>query len=254
MKLMGRHVSLESFERAARAMLAEVIRVRVDLILGLPDDPVGWASEPVHALPPATSRSLAFTLWLKSSDFRARACEAVALVRQVLSDNPHTTLQIVLEPCGDPRHLEPDLLEDLLAACHESLSYLDWFYSLHPVRLLGAKRLVVLLPGGAADLLEEDWREAIEERAAVVYISAAATTQDPTELVSIGESGWTARTSTTPTTVLHPTPPRPGGGGGRDGPCVGQAHAEGDLVAIPLLARPRRARLDRRANRAALAK
>ena len=39
-KLMGRHVSLEAFERGARAMLDEGIRVRVDLILGLPGDTV----------------------------------------------------------------------------------------------------------------------------------------------------------------------------------------------------------------------
>ena len=39
-KLMGRRVSLEAFERGARAMLDEGIRVRVDLILGLPGDTV----------------------------------------------------------------------------------------------------------------------------------------------------------------------------------------------------------------------
>ncbi|MGO9112265.1 MAG: B12-binding domain-containing radical SAM protein, partial [Thermoguttaceae bacterium] len=39
-KLMGRHVSLEAFERGARTMLDEGIRVRVDLILGLPGDTV----------------------------------------------------------------------------------------------------------------------------------------------------------------------------------------------------------------------
>ena len=39
-KLMGRHVSLEAFQRGARAMLDEGIRVRVDLILGLPGDTV----------------------------------------------------------------------------------------------------------------------------------------------------------------------------------------------------------------------
>ena len=39
-KLMGRHVSLEAFERGARAMLDEGLRVRVDLILGLPGDTV----------------------------------------------------------------------------------------------------------------------------------------------------------------------------------------------------------------------
>ncbi len=305
MKLMGRHVSLDSFERGARAMLAEGIRVRVNLILGLPGDTVdsirrgleyldrvrpftelqvfnlsilpGTAfrqtykelglefqprppyyvlktptlelddlymlmeeaqdvfgiifddlgepllpverdrsapllpgdaqdanispllpgegqgvravgsiasslirscmidlDEPVHPLPPATSRSLAFTLWLKSSDFRARATDAVALVRQVLTDNPHTTLQIILEPCGDPRHLAPELLEDLLAACHESLSYLDWFYSLHPLRLLGAKRLIVILPTEIENSVDDTWRSAIEERATIVWNTCAA--------------------------------------------------------------------------------
>jgi hypothetical protein len=316
MKLMGRHVSLESFERGARAMLAEGIRVRVDLILGLPgdtvdsvrrgleyldrvrpftelqvfnlsilpgtafrqtatelgleyqprppyyvlktptldlddlyilmeeaqdvfgivfddlgepvlpdecvqssrlfqgegryenvsprplgegqgvrvvesvasviarscifdlDDLIGKASDPAALLPHFASRSLAFTLVLKSSDFHARASDALALVRQVLADNPHTTFQIILEPCGDPQHLSPDLLEDLLAACHESLSYLDWFYSLHPVRLLGAKRLVVLLPPEIEESLEDVWRDAIEELATIVYTVRHKTSQD----------------------------------------------------------------------------
>ena len=307
-KLMGRYVSLESFERGARAMLDEGIRVRVDLILGLPGDTVdsvrrgleyldrvrpftelqvfnlsilpGTAfrqtagelglehqprppyyvlqtptlelddlymlmeeaqdvfgivfdepplpefgvpprsgescsegdkssplppgerggegdrsspllpgegqgvrvvasscllnlDDPVAPLPPAASRSLAFTLWLKSSDFRAHEAETIALVRQFLADNPHTTLQVVLEPQGDPRHLAPELLEDLLAASHENLSYLDWFYSLHPVRLLGAKRLIVLLPETAKESLDASWLDAIEDRATIVWDARA---------------------------------------------------------------------------------
>lgn len=125
--------------------------------------------KPVRScLPPADSRSLAFTLWLRSSNFRARASDAARAVRQFLADNPHTTLQIVIEPLGDPRHLTADLLEDVLAVSHESLSYLDWFYSLHPVRLLGAKRLVVLLPPGVEESLHASWRESIEDRAAIV--------------------------------------------------------------------------------------
>ena len=124
--------------------------------------------DPAPPLPPVAARSHAFTLWLKSCDFRARAGEAIAIVRQILADNPHTTLQIVLEPLGDPRHLTAELLEDFLAACHESLSYLDWFYSLHPVRLLGAKRLVVIIPEGVEESPDASWLDAIEDRATIV--------------------------------------------------------------------------------------
>ncbi len=297
-KLMGRHVSLEAFQRGARAMLDEGIRVRVDLILGLPGDTVdsvrrgleyldrqrpfselqvfnlsilpgtefrqtagdlGLEYQPrppyymlktptldledlyglmeeaqdvfgivFDALPPpeigtgegagspkegmrderfgmraaenggglatagfdlerhtqrsliidldapvsmtlpaASDRSLAFTLWLKSADFRGRVAEAAGLLRQVLVDNPHTTLQVILEPAGDPRHLTAEVLETLLAASHESLSYLDWFYSLHPVRLLGAKRLVVLLPAAMEESLDEAWLDEVEDRATI---------------------------------------------------------------------------------------
>jgi len=278
-KLMGRHISLEAFECGTKAMLDEGIRVRVDLILGLPGDTVdsvrrgleyldrvrpftelqvfnlsilpgtafrqtasdlgleyqprppyyvlktptldledlyglmeeaqdvfgivfdAWPEvkegiggggnsrgptdagtqdislqhqyrvdldAPVQtALPVASSRSLAFTLWLKSADFRVRAAEAAELVRQVLVDNPHTTLQVILEPVGDPRYLTAEVLEALLAASHESLSYLDWFYSLHPIRLLGAKRLVVLLSTAWEELLDAAWLDAMEDRATI---------------------------------------------------------------------------------------
>ena len=293
-KLMGRHFSLEAFQRGARAMLDEGIRVRVDLILGLPGDTVDsvrrgleyldrerpftelqvfnlsilpgtvfrqtagdlgleyqprppyyvlktpaldledlyglmeeaqdvfgivfdalpppevedlvptlrvgthWADAPrpcvvmgpqsghpvrFHAergnevvdldapvaatLGDASARSLAFTLWLRAIDFRVRAAEAAKLVRQVLADNPHTTLQVVLEPVGDPRHLTAEVLETLLAAGHESLSYLDWFYALHPIPLMGAKRLVVLLPSVLENSLDEAWLDEIEDRATI---------------------------------------------------------------------------------------
>jgi hypothetical protein len=278
-KLMGRHISMEAFERGARAMLDEGIRVRVDLILGLPGDTVdsvrrgleyldrvrpfselqvfnlsilpGTAfrqtagelgldyqprppyyvlktptldledlyglmeeaqevfgivfddlpppeidensdpqqrpaivsqtapllrslvidlDDPLALVPSADRRrSLAFTLWLKSVDFRAQVGAAVASIRQVLAENPHTTLQVVLEPTGDPRNLTAAVLESLLAACHESLSYLDWFYSLHPVRLQGAKRLVVLLPGTSKEAIETNWLDVIEDRATIVW-------------------------------------------------------------------------------------
>ena len=123
---------------------------------------------PVAAeLPAASARSLAFTLWLKSADFRSRIVEAAQCVRQVLVANPHTTLQVDLEPRGDPRLMTAELLEALLAASHESLSYLDWYYSLHPIRLFGAKRLVVLLPAAMKDSLDATWLDEIEDRATI---------------------------------------------------------------------------------------
>ena len=125
-------------------------------------------------LPAASARSLAFTLWLKSADFRARCrggCRGWC--GRSWLDNPHTTLQVVLEPAGDPRHLTAEVLETLLAASHESLSYLDWFYSLHPVRLLGAKRLVVLLPAAMEESLDEAWLDEIEDRATIHWASKA---------------------------------------------------------------------------------
>ena len=63
-----------------------------------------------------------------------------------MADNPHTTLQVVLEPSGDPERLTAETLESLLAACYRTTTYLDRYYSLQPGRLLGSKRLVVLLP------------------------------------------------------------------------------------------------------------
>ena len=63
-----------------------------------------------------------------------------------MTDNPHTTLEVVLEPTGDPLRLSMDVLERLLECCYRHPSYLDWYYSLHPGQLMGAKRLIVLAP------------------------------------------------------------------------------------------------------------
>jgi len=102
--------------------------------------------DPQPSLPPPERRAHVFTLSLRSGDFDARRHAAAGLVRQLLADNPHTTLQVVLEPAAGPEGLSTRAFELLLEACYSSTSYLDLFYSLHPNRLLGAKRLVVLLP------------------------------------------------------------------------------------------------------------
>ena len=68
-------------------------------------------------LPPAAQRSGAFELHLRSSDFRQHRDEACRLIRQLLDDNPHSTLRIVLEPTGDPSVLTMSFLQAIRTAC-----------------------------------------------------------------------------------------------------------------------------------------
>ena len=104
-----------------------------------------------------------------AGDFRDRRHEAVALVRRLLADNPHTTLQVVLEPAADPGRLTATVLESLLAACHADNSYLDWYYSLHPAGLLGAKRLVVVAPAGRRGEVDRAWIEMVGDCATLIW-------------------------------------------------------------------------------------
>ena len=50
--------------------------------------------------------------------FPPAAAEAADQIARLLADNPHTTLQVVLEPTGDPERLTVETLELLLAACY----------------------------------------------------------------------------------------------------------------------------------------
>lgn len=120
-------------------------------------------------LPPAADRAQGFTLWLRSADFHQRRREAAELIGRLLSDNPHTTLQIILEPTADPVRLTAETLELLLAACYRTTTYLDRYYSLHPGRLLGSKRLAVLLPSDQREHLADDWLNQISEHATLLW-------------------------------------------------------------------------------------
>jgi radical SAM superfamily enzyme YgiQ (UPF0313 family) len=256
--LMGRHVDLPAFERGVKALLAEDITVRLDLILGLPGDTMesirrgidyldrqrlftqlqlfhlsilpgtefrrdadklglDYQARPPYyvlqtptlemeqlrqlmdeaqdvfgvefdamppprlpevgendalragcivnldspaaarALPPATQRAQVFTLCLRSADFAARRQDAARLIEDVLAENPHTTLEVVLEPQGDPLRVTCGVLERLLESCYRNPSYLDWYYSLHPGQLMGAKRLVVLIPARERRRAGQQW-------------------------------------------------------------------------------------------------
>lgn len=288
-KLMGRPTNLASFERGARAMIGEGIRVCVDLILGLPGDtvdsvrraidylhrtqafsqaqafnlsilpgtafrddaaslrlryqprppyyvletptmgleemfmlmeevqeafgvefdapppprPEDWrnalhvdldqgvaaaaADADFAPLPPAEKRPQTFTLWLRSADFYARRHDVVRLVARLLADNPHTTLQVVVEPTAAAERLTAETLDMLLAACYEHPTYLDRYYSLHPGRLLGAKRVFVVLPLEQRSLLPASWRRTMARWATLLWRSNRAAEATSTVLGDLEE-------------------------------------------------------------------
>jgi radical SAM superfamily enzyme YgiQ (UPF0313 family) len=122
-------------------------------------------------------RALAFTIWFRSADFVATCERAKACIRQVLDENPFTTLQVVLEPAcnelndGLQARLSPRVLEAITQACQINPTYLDRFYAMQPGRPNGAKRLVVLLPGEMRRRIDERWLEEISEYATVAWRS-----------------------------------------------------------------------------------
>ena len=125
---------------------------------------------PAAALPPPARRAQAFTLWLRADDFHRRRKEAAAVLENLLADNPHTTLQVVIEPAGDLRRLSAAALESLLAACHASNSYLDWYYSLHPAGLLGAQAAGGRGAGPPPRAeVDRAWIEAVSDCTALVW-------------------------------------------------------------------------------------
>jgi radical SAM superfamily enzyme YgiQ (UPF0313 family) len=126
----------------------------------------GAQGESQAVLPP--SPSLACTLWFRSGDFHRHRQKAAEQIERLLGDNPHTTLQVVLEPTGDPERLTAETLELLLAACYRTTTYLDRYYSLQPGRLLGSKRLVVLLPPELRPRPSKSWRRRIAEFATLL--------------------------------------------------------------------------------------
>jgi radical SAM superfamily enzyme YgiQ (UPF0313 family) len=127
--------------------------------------------------PSAANRAQTFTLWLRSSDFTSHRKRAVEYVDQILTANPFTTLQIVLEPTGDPHLLNIQTCESILRAAFRHPTYLDRFYSVQPGRTKGAKRLIVVLPqafmpGSDDESAQEspspEWLANLEEIATII--------------------------------------------------------------------------------------
>ena len=122
-----------------------------------------------EAAVPLAPSALCYTLWLRSSDFHQHRQAAAELIARLLTANPHTTLQVILEPTADPRRLTPQTLETLLAICYRSPTYLDRYYSLHPGRLPGSKRLAVLLPLEWRAGLSGDWCRSVAYYATLLW-------------------------------------------------------------------------------------
>ncbi|MEN6406209.1 MAG: radical SAM protein [Thermoguttaceae bacterium] len=158
---------LEAFD----AQAADGRGCRVDL------DVLGQADHPTAVLP--ASPGLCFTLWLRSSDFRRDRNVAASLVERLLTDNPHLTLQVVLEPIGEPRRLTAETLELLLARCYQTITYLDRYYSLHPGRLLGAKRLFVRLSPEVREQADVEWLDRVSDLATLLESESVETARCP---------------------------------------------------------------------------
>lgn len=108
--------------------------------------------------------ALCYTLWFRSADFHGRRHAAAAIVERLLADNPHTTLQVILEPTAACERLTAETLELLLATCYRTPNYLDRYYSMHPSPLLGSKQLFVLLPE-TAGAYDDDWLDQMADYA-----------------------------------------------------------------------------------------
>lgn len=124
----------------------------------------------VPQLPPAADRAQAFVLWMRAADFRQQGDTAVRLIEQLLDDNPHSTLQVVLQP-RDAGSVTPALLHRLERACYRTTNYLDRFYSIVPGAgaIRGSKRLVVLLEGAQREQYRDDQLDTLADLATIVW-------------------------------------------------------------------------------------
>lgn len=134
----------------------------------------GSGSNSTPPLPPPAQRTQAFTLWFQGNSLSQQRTAVTATIAACLNDNPHSTLQIVLEPREHAAEITPEFLDDLLRVCYQTNSYLDRFYSMAPGRRKGAKRLVLLLSWSVRDNLGIDWIDSRGEYADIVWSDANA--------------------------------------------------------------------------------
>jgi Radical SAM superfamily/B12 binding domain len=147
-----------NFQRSST--LCELIEIDLEL---------SWSVSAKLAANPAACRAQALTIWIHGSQFRRSQAQLVELVERLLIDNPHTTLQIVLQPAHASSDIPIQLPSQLLQASYNQPNYLDRYYSLNPNGALGSKRVLILLPTGARDTLPEDWLTEVCQAATLAY-------------------------------------------------------------------------------------
>ncbi len=138
----------------------EIIEVEVD---------AAWNVDRLLAEHPSACRAQALTVWIRGNDFRARQADLLSLIERLLLDNPHSTMQIVLQPNQQATELPVDLPSRLLEACYRKPNYLDRYYSLNPNGTLGSKRVLILLPAECREQLPEPWLAQVGESCTIVY-------------------------------------------------------------------------------------
>lgn len=147
-------------------------------------------AESAARLPPPANRAQAFTLWLQAADFGRRCSCATALVNALLTDNPHSTLQIVLEPTWGSGGLSPLVLAEIQAACFRDTSYLDRFYSILPGCPKGAKRIVVLLSDADRNAWSDSQFEVVGDYATIAWRESAPTADGTPRSPTPLRSSW----------------------------------------------------------------
>ncbi|MFO0944099.1 MAG: radical SAM protein [Pirellulales bacterium] len=154
---------------AARSNWTELIKLSVDR---------DWQVDSVLTDNPPAKRSQAFTLWFFGNDFRRSRTKMAELIETLLTDNPHSTLQIVLEPTEDAHQIPVGLPAKLLEACYQRPNYLDRYYSLNPNGTLGSKRVLILTPAAWRSGIDADWLEQVGQSATIAYHGQAIDEED----------------------------------------------------------------------------
>ena len=157
-KAVSRKQKAESTAASDDCLLPSAVCLQID-----------FDSDTRDPLPSPAHRSGAFELQLHAADFRKHRDEACRVIRQLLDDNPHSTLRIVLEPNGDPSVLTLSFLQAIRTACLKEPSYLDRFYSMQLGRPKGAKHIVIRLPWSARESAGLDWIDDVGQFASIVW-------------------------------------------------------------------------------------